>query len=109
MQLSNKVYNVLQWFVYILIPATATLYLGLDQVWGLPSEEKVVATLALISTFLGVTLKISAVKYANTNDGQVVIDKVEGRVVGVTTPDLTFSDLEHKNTIRLKVTPASQE
>lgn len=109
MTLSNKMYNILQWFVYVLLPAFATLYLGLDQVWGLPAEEKVVATIALISTFIGVTLKISAVKYANTNDGQIVIDSQNQVVLGVSTPDLTFTDIEGKKNLRLKVTPSSQE
>lgn len=61
--MSNKVYNVLKWVAMIALPALATLYLGLSQIWGLPYGEEVSATITLIDTFLGTVLMISTSRY----------------------------------------------
>lgn len=61
--MSNKVYNVLKWVAMIALPALATLYLGLSQIWGLPYGEEVSATITLIDTFLGTVLMISTSQY----------------------------------------------
>lgn len=61
--MSNKVYNVLKWVAMIVLPALATLYLGLSQIWGLPYGEEVSATITLIDTFLGAVLMISTSQY----------------------------------------------
>ena len=61
--MSNKVYNVLKWIAMIVLPALATLYLGLSQIWGLPYGEEVSATITLIDTFLGTVLMISTNQY----------------------------------------------
>lgn len=61
--MSNKVYNVLKWVAMIVLPALATLYLGLSQIWGLPYGEEVSATITLIDTFLGTVLMISTSQY----------------------------------------------
>ena len=61
--MSNKVYNVLKWIAMIVLPACATLYLGLSNVWGLPYGEEVSATITLVNTFLGAVLMISTSQY----------------------------------------------
>lgn len=61
--MSNKVYNILKWVAMIVLPALATLYLGLSNVWGLPYGEEVSATITLINTFLGTVLMISTNQY----------------------------------------------
>lgn len=61
--MSNKVYNVLKWIAMIVLPALATLYLGLSNVWGLPYGEEVSTTITLINTFLGTVLMISTNRY----------------------------------------------
>jgi hypothetical protein len=52
--ISNQTYNVLKQVVTIVLPAIATLYYTLAQIWGLPNPEEVVATIAALTTFLGV-------------------------------------------------------
>lgn len=47
----------------IVLPACATLYLGLSQIWGLPYGEEVSATITLIDTFIGTVLMISTRQY----------------------------------------------
>ena len=61
--MSNKVYNILKWIAMIVLPALATLYLGLSNVWGLPYGEEVSTTITLINTFLGTVLMISTNQY----------------------------------------------
>ena len=61
--MSNKVYNVLKWVAMIVLPALATLYLGLSNVWGLPYGEEISTTITLINTFLGTVLMISTNQY----------------------------------------------
>lgn len=61
--MSNKVYNVLKWIAMIVLPACATLYLGLSNVWGLSYGEEVSATITLVNTFLGAVLMISTSQY----------------------------------------------
>ena len=61
--MSNKVYNILKWIAMIVLPACATLFLGLSNVWGLPYGEEVSTTITLVNTFLGTVLMISTNQY----------------------------------------------
>ena len=61
--MNNKVYDVLKWIAMIVLPALATLYLGLSNVWGLPYGEEVSTTITLVDTFLGTVLMISTNQY----------------------------------------------
>jgi hypothetical protein len=61
--MSNKVYDILKWIAQILLPALATLYFALSQIWGWPYGEEIVGTIAAIDAFLGAVLGISSVKF----------------------------------------------
>ncbi len=61
--MSNKIYDILKWVAMIVLPALATLYLGLSNVWGLPYGEEISTTLTLVDTFLGAVLMISTNQY----------------------------------------------
>jgi hypothetical protein len=61
--LSDKYYNIVKQLVQLVLPAVGSLYFGLAQIWDLPNAEKVVGTLALVSTFLGVLLRLSTRSY----------------------------------------------
>lgn len=63
MKMSNKTYDILRYVAQILIPAFATLYFTLAQIWGLPYGEQIVGTLTAVDTFLGICLGISTAKY----------------------------------------------
>lgn len=63
MRFSNETYDRLKWLCTILLPAAATLYFTLSQIWGFPYGEQVVGTLAAISTFIGVCIGISTINY----------------------------------------------
>ena len=63
MEMDNKVYDVLKWIAQILLPAVATLYFALAQIWGLPYAEQIVGTITAIDAFIGVLLGISTYQY----------------------------------------------
>ena len=62
--MSNKVYDILKWVALVVLPALATLYLGLGNYWNLPFPEEIAGTITLIDAFLGTILGISSVNYA---------------------------------------------
>ena len=61
--MSNKAYDVLKFIAQIVLPAVATLYFTLAQIWGLPWAEQIVGTITAIDTFLGVILGVSTSTY----------------------------------------------
>ena len=61
--MSNQTYKILKKAVQYWIPALATLYFTISQIWGLPYGEQIVGTLTAIDTFLGVALGISTANY----------------------------------------------
>ena len=63
MVLKNSVYDALKYIAQILIPAIATLYFSVSQIWGLPYGEQIVGTLTAVDAFLGVCLGISSDNY----------------------------------------------
>ena len=71
MIMDNKVYDVLKWIQRIVLPALATLYIGLGDIWvgiiDLPYPSQVAATITLIDTFLGALLGISSAAYYKEN------------------------------------------
>ena len=68
MRMSDKVYDVLKWIAQYLLPASATLYFALSNMWGVPYAEQVVGTISAIDTFLGVMLGISTIQYNKDNE-----------------------------------------
>ena len=69
--LKNKTYDTLKYIAQIVLPAIATLYFALAQIWGLPYGEQIVGTITAIDAFLGAILGISTVQY---NKRQEVTD-----------------------------------
>ena len=61
--MNNKTYDVLKWIAQILLPAVATLYFAIAQIWGLPYSEEIVGTITAIDAFLGALLGISTYQY----------------------------------------------
>jgi len=61
--MSNKMYDILKEIALVWLPAIATLYFTLAQIWGLPYGEQIVGTIAAIDTFMGAILHISTIQY----------------------------------------------
>ena len=61
--MSNKLYDILKYIAQIVLPAIATLYFALAQIWGFPYGEQIVGTITAIDAFLGAILGISTAQY----------------------------------------------
>lgn len=64
MKLPDKLYEILRWVTWIVLPATATLIAGLNSAWnwGLPIEA-ILASFTTVETFIGVVLGIAKYTY----------------------------------------------
>lgn len=61
--MKNKTYDRLKWVSLVLLPAVATLYVGLGQLWEFPAIPQVVGSITLLDTFLGTLLGLSSKKH----------------------------------------------
>ena len=68
MKMTDKMYDLLKWVAQILLPAVATLYFAIAQIWGLPYGEEIVGTITAIDAFLGALLGISTYQYNKRSD-----------------------------------------
>lgn len=71
MSLNNKSYDMLKWFVLIVLPAVSVLVQGLGDLYGYSSSEVYVSTINLFTVFVGTILQISSKNYYDrgNNDG----------------------------------------
>lgn len=77
MKLSNKMYDTLKWIAQILLPAAATLYFALSDVWGLPYAKEVVGTISAVDVFLGAVLGISSSMYQDRLNAKKQEDEIK--------------------------------
>lgn len=61
--MSNKLYDILAVIGRLILPAIATLYFTLSQIWHLPLGEEICGTLAALTVFLNSVLKIKSDEY----------------------------------------------
>lgn len=113
----NRLYDFMKWICLIFIPACGTTYMGLSQFWDLPEVARVVGTLTVIETFLGLILGISNASYKRTTpipqddipedmgwDGEIVIDQQEGAQGVYLMVDKSFpSRIPNKDKVTFKV------
>lgn len=70
MQFSNKTYDILKFIALKVLPALATLWLTLGEIWNFPYTAQIGATITALDAFLGVLLGISTKNYyKGGNDG----------------------------------------
>ena len=69
MELSNKTYNRLKWFITIFLPAFMGLIAGFGALGFIPNAEVIVAAIGLIGTFLGSLINVSSKNYNNREEG----------------------------------------
>ena len=76
--MNDKLYQTTKWTVQIVLPALATLYATLGDLWGWPHLVEVPATFTAIAMFLGIILGISTYGYYNSEerfDGTMRVNK----------------------------------
>ena len=79
--LSDRTYGIVKRSATIILPALATLYFALAQLWNFPEPEKVVASITAINTFLGVVVQISKKSYYASGHqyaGEIQVTEKEG-------------------------------
>lgn len=108
--LSSSVYDSLKKVVQIVLPSISSLYFGLAQIWGLPSSEQVVGTMAILATFGGVLLGLSSWSYhavEATTDGEIVIMTDEtGKKIYSLELNGDPNDIDLKKQVAFKVKPS---
>ena len=64
MKLPDKLYEIMRWLTWIVLPATATLIAALNTAWnwGLPIDA-ILSTFAAVETFIGMVLGIAKLSY----------------------------------------------
>lgn len=104
MTLKNSTYDALKWIGLIVLPAFATLYSTLGQIWGWGYTDQIVLTITAIDTFIGVVLGISAKSYTPDTDGVITIATDKG---GAVLDNLELNDIPEdiadKSSITLEV------
>ena len=69
--MSNRTYDILKYIAQIVLPALATLYATLAQIWSLPYADAIPLTIMAVDTFMGVLLKISSDQYHGGQDASM--------------------------------------
>jgi hypothetical protein len=81
-QLPGRAYDVVKWVVQIVLPALATLYFSLGQIWNLPKESEIIGSITALTVFLGVLLGLSSAAYNRSDsryDGVIAVSESEGK------------------------------
>jgi len=100
---THKTYTVLKWADLVAIPAAATLYFTLAQIWGLPAGAEVVATCAAVDTCLGAMLGISSKNYQGAGDLNVFVDGTDGGTAVQVAPNKEPREFRDGQSVMLKV------
>lgn len=93
--LNDKAYMTAKYLVQIGLPAVATAYFAIAQIWGLSHPEQIVGTITALNTGLGLLLGINTKIYNNSDakyDGVIKVDETEDKKVF--TMDLQGKDPE---------------
>lgn len=110
MKLTNRVYDVLKAVAQIWLPAAGTAYLGLAQIWNLPSADQVIQSVVVVDTFLGVVLGLSTAKYNQSDDkfdGTFYVDQNEDGGKSLRFKNFDPVAIDTKNEITFKLEPGT--
>ena len=107
--LSDAWYNRLKWFVLIFLPAFSSFYFGLSRIWTvLPFVNEVVASAALLATFLGLLLGISNNNFLKQGaDGSLgaVIKGDQVILSDLKLPNITPEELATRKSVTIQINP----
>ena len=81
--MNNKLYDVLKFIALVVLPALATLIIGVFEIWGLPYGAQIGATITAVATFLGAILSVSSAKYhaENKNSNNEFKDAISKKIL----------------------------
>lgn len=61
----NKTFDILKWVALVVLPAIATLLIGIGQIWHIELMPQLAETVTVIDAFLGALLGVSTIQYHN--------------------------------------------
>lgn len=105
--LSDGTYNALKHVASAGLPALATLYFALSQIWHLPDTTEVVATVTAVNTALGALLGYSSLTYNNSDTkyaGIIEVAETDAKKVFSLNLHQAPEELEKMVEARFKVT-----
>ena len=97
---NDKTYQTIKWCVQVVLPAVATLYFALGNVWAFPNVEQVVGSITAVAAFLGVTLGISSHNYNKSISTMTsaafgtIIDQVADKLRNQHVPEVVIDDVK---------------
>lgn len=68
MKFSNETYNVIKWFVSVVLPACGVLVGSLGKAYNWDGTDLAVTTIAAVTTFLGSVMLYSTAQYNKNGD-----------------------------------------
>lgn len=72
--MGNTAYNTVKWIALIFLPAAGAAYFGLGSLWDFPEVDKVVGSVTVLETFLGLLLRKQAVDYGTAKTvGEAIV------------------------------------
>ena len=104
--ISNRYYDLVKYVAQILLPSLGSLYFALSQIWNLYDATKVVGTLTVFDTFLGVLLGLSSKAYTNSDarfDGSIDIEEKNNSKLFSLNLDSNPDELDKKDEVTFKV------
>lgn len=81
MRFTDKVYSALKFIALVLLPAIASAYFALANIWHLHETEEIIGTISVVDTLLGALLHVSTKTYNNSDE------KYDGTFGVVQNPD----------------------
>lgn len=99
LNLKNRTYDFLNAIALHVLPAGGALYFGLAEIWGLQWAAEVVGTITVISTFLGVVIRLA--KRGWKADGVIQVGDEESSL-GFT-DGKQFQDFDNNQVIQMKI------
>lgn len=111
---TKPLYDKLKFLALVLLPAFGSLYFGLDTLWHWGYGEKVVGSIGLIDTFLGVVLHLDNKRYYDNEenfDGDVNVTPEDGGnkvMLAFNKPPEDIVDEPGKHSMQLKINRVSQ-
>ena len=78
--LSDGQFNFLRRLVELFLPALGAFYFAMAEIWGWPNPGEVVASIAALTTLLGVVLVVIRNNYQNAEikyDGDLVVNHTD--------------------------------
>jgi hypothetical protein len=65
--MGGKLYDYLKFLALVVLPAAATMYFTVAQIWAFPAPEQVVGTIVAVDTFLGIIINKASSDFKKNN------------------------------------------